>query len=748
MPYLLILVFILGILASKAQSPSEYTFNDGNGLKTWTVEDSILGYYFRAKDHEIVLHPKGELPTVKNRRILTPRLHLEIDGTISPEAIAKALGASSIKVTPYSEKDLILTYPLASNPLAQLPFARALPGIRSARPLLAKRRFRKLIPNDPRFAWNNTNRSYQWHLNNTGQNGSVAGIDANLRKVWDEFLGTGITVSVVDDGIQVSHEDLAPNINSEIDHDWNDNSPNDPTPPLELQGDGTFYSHGTSVAGVIAAKGNNSIGVTGVAPEANLVGLKILADEVSPDEEAEALSWRTDVIDISNNSWGEPDDGETSFKADPLVVSALQHSARNGRNGKGTIFVWSAGNGRDVFDYANFDGYVNQPETIGVGAINFTGKQSYYSESGANVVISAPSDDYDGDPAITTTTISTDGNYTNFFGGTSSAAPLISGVIALILEANPTLGWRDVQEVLIRSARKIDSSSSGWSDNGAGFHFHHGYGAGMIDAAAAITIAKNWTNLSERKTQQFNSPSINLAIPDDNQNGVTHSFEVTGEELRVEHVILTIDIDHSYRGDLKIILTSPDGTQSILATTSDSSEKGYDKYPLLSVRHWGESSIGTWTLQVIDNFASDTGTLRSANLTLHGTQSRGYRSWVEENFTQAESRNNAISGELADPDLDGRDNLLEYAFAGDPKKPEATLPGEPKIIKSDGQSKVRFTRDLAKSDIQYSLTRSSNLAGSWLNIPTTTAFTSGTLEIRELILDSSQKQFFRIKVSK
>lgn len=270
----------------------------------------------------------------------------------------------------------------------------------------------------------------------------------------------------------------------------------------------------------------------------------------------------------------------------------------------------------------------------------------------------------------------------------------------------------------------------------------------MIDAAAAITIAKDWTNLTNRKQQDFNSPSINLAIPDDNQNGVTHSFEVTGEELRVEHVILTIDINHSYRGDLKIILTSPDGTQSILATTSDSSEKGYDKYPLLSVRHWGESSIGTWTLQVIDNFASDTGTLRSANLTLHGTQSRGYRSWVEENFTQAESRNNAISGELADPDLDGRDNLLEYAFAGDPKKPEATLPGEPRIIKSDGQSKVRFTQDLAKSDIRYSLTRSSNLAGNWLNSPTRTAFTNETFETRELILDPTQKQFFRIKISK
>ncbi|MGB2455345.1 MAG: hypothetical protein ACPIG7_12180 [Akkermansiaceae bacterium] len=130
MPYLLILVLIIGNLASKAQSASEYTFDDGTGLKTWTVEDSTLGHYFRTKDHEIVLHPKGELPTVKNRRILTPRIHLEIDGTISPEAIAKALGASSFKVPTYSKKDLILTYPLASNPLVQLPLAQSLPGIR------------------------------------------------------------------------------------------------------------------------------------------------------------------------------------------------------------------------------------------------------------------------------------------------------------------------------------------------------------------------------------------------------------------------------------------------------------------------------------------------------------------------------------------------------------------------------------------------------------------------------------------
>lgn len=748
MPHFRILLLVLGTLLTNAQTVSEHTFDDGNGLKTWTVETPAPRDYSHTKNQEFALHPKGEFPTPKNRRILTSRLHVVMDGTVTPEVIAKTLGASSFKVPRYSQKDLILTFPLASDALDRLPSAQALSGTLSARPLLARRRFPKLIPNDPRFAWSNTNTTYQWHLNNTGQNASVAGIDANLTDVWDEFLGTGITISIVDDGVQISHEDLAPNINPEIDYDWNDSTPDDPTPPLELQGDGTYFNHGTNIAGVIAAKGNNGIGVTGAAPEASLVGLKILTEDIAADVEAEALSWRTDIIDISNNSWGEPDDGETSFKADPLVVSALQDSAQNGRDGKGSIFVWSAGNGRDVFDYANFDGYVNQPETIGVGAINYFGLQSYYSESGSNVVISAPSNNFDGEPAITTTTLTTDGTYTDLFGGTSSAAPLVSGVIALVLEANPNLGWRDVQEILIRSARKVNSVSPDWEDNGAGLHFHHGFGAGMVDAAAAVALAKTWTNLGTRQTQQFNSPSIDLAIPDNNSTGITHTFEVTGEELRVEHVILTIDIDHTHRGDLEIILVSPAGTQSILSTTNNSSEDGFDTYPFLSVRHWGEKSTGSWRLITIDRFGTDTGTLRSATLTLHGAPPSGYQTWVEENFIPTEWNNETIAGELADPDLDGRSNLLEYAFDGDPKLPESTLPREPRIVDSNGQSKLLFTQDLTKSDIQYTLTGSNSLVGRWLTMPTTVASTNGNLEVHELMLDSSRKQFFRIEISR
>lgn len=744
-PLLLIPVALFG------KAPDKIILNDGEGTREWVIESAQPFPLLRqAAPADLVLYPKGKAPTPKNRRTLSRRIHIRMDSSVPAATIARAANATSFEVPAYSKKDLIITLANPGDSLSQLPLVKTLPGVKSARPLLSRRRTPRLTPNDPRFAWSNSNPSYQWHLNNTGQNGSIAGLDVNITEAWDTYLGTGITVSVVDDGVQVAHEDLAPNINSDIDHDWNDRTPDDPTPPLAQQSDGSYYSHGTSVAGVIAGRGDNNLGITGAAPGANIVGLKILAGDISGAEEAAALAWRTDVIDISNNSWGTPDDGFTLYKTDPLVVSALEDGVANGRGGLGTIYVWSAGNGRDVSDYANYDGYVNQPETIGVGAINFQGKQSYYSESGANVLISSPSDNDDGDPAITTTTLTTEGTYTDSFGGTSSAAPLVSGVIALVLEANPNLGWRDVQEILIRSAHKIDASNTGWSDNGAGFHFHHGYGAGMIDAAAAIDLAKTWTNLGERETRLVEAPSINTAIPDENTTGITHTFTVTGDELRVEHVTLTIDIDHTYRGDLVVTLTSPDGTVSELATIHDDDGSDYEDFPLLSVRHWGESANGDWTLKVSDAVGGDTGTLTSASLLIQGSPpaAPGYSSWVADNFPDADQSNPAIVGELADPDQDGHSNLLEYAFAGNPAVAEPNLPCQPSIVKVEGQNRLRFTQDTAKSDINYTLESSTSLSSAWQTLPTDLVSSNGTLEVREFTLTSDPKRFFRIEISR
>ena len=204
----------------------------------------------------------------------------------------------------------------------------------------------------------------------------MADLAVNIEGVWDSYLGTGVTISVVDDGLEVAHPDLASNVNTGTDHDWNDSTPDDPTPPSEQPQDGSYWDHGTSVAGVSAGRSDNEFGVSGAAPRSQLVGLKIPTADTTPADDAAAIGWRTDVIDISNNSCGETDDGQTLFTPDSLLVSAFEAGVKDGRGGKGTVYVWSAGNGRDDGDYANYDGFVNRPETIGMGSVNFRGRQS------------------------------------------------------------------------------------------------------------------------------------------------------------------------------------------------------------------------------------------------------------------------------------------------------------------------------------------------------------------------------------
>jgi subtilisin family serine protease len=152
------------------------------------------------------------------------------------------------------------------------------------------------------------------------------------------------------------------------------------------------------------------------------------------------------------------------------VKAALQNGATVGRGGLGSIWLWAAGNGGSVSDNSNYDGYANSIYTLAIAALNDSGARSAYSEPGANVLVCAPSNDTAaGHRGITTTT--TNSGYTHTFGGTSSATPLAAGVVALLLESRPQLGWRDVKEILIRSATKISPTHVDWMTNGAGFWF-------------------------------------------------------------------------------------------------------------------------------------------------------------------------------------------------------------------------------------------------------------------------------------
>ncbi|MGB0582718.1 MAG: immunoglobulin domain-containing protein, partial [Limisphaerales bacterium] len=207
-------------------------------------------------------------------------------------------------------------------------------------------------------------------------------------------------------------------------------------------------------------------------------------------------------------------------------------------------------------------------------------------------------------------------NYTAGFNGTSSAAPLAAGVIALMLEANPNLGWRDVQEILIRSAGLTDTNNGGWMTNAAGFHFNNEYGAGIVDADAATQLAEGWTNLSLRTNISTSAIGLSGLVSD--SQPFSHTFTLTNNEFRIEHIQLRTDISHPIRGDLQITVTSPSGMRSIMSRVHQDLNPDY-VWQFNSVFHWGEIAEGDWTIDVVDLRPTANGIVNDLELEFFGS---------------------------------------------------------------------------------------------------------------------------------
>lgn len=569
---------------------------------------------------ELVLYEKGARRTAFSRRILTRRVLAELSSGVDADALATLTGATAHSAVTSLAGHFVFEAGEPGGALLLAEALRAQPGVLSAEPQLAKQQAKRFVPNDPLFP-------NQWHLRNVGQGGGTSGVDVNVIGAWDAFRGTGILIGIVDDGLQVTHPDLAPAANTAIDWDFNEND-DDPSP------DPYWDDHGTACAGVAAARGNNAVGVSGAAPEATLVGLRLIGGPSDDAMEAAAMEYRNDVIHLKSNSWGPDDDGYTLEGPGPLTLNALVQAVTSGRGGKGTIITWAGGNGRESNDNANYDGYANSIYTIAVGALSDRGAQASYSEPGACLLVTAPSgSDYRQD--ITTTDLVgqdgrnypgaygevADANYTQKFSGTSAATPLAAGVIALLLQVNPDLGWRDVQEILIRSATRISPTDADWATNGAGFFFNHKFGAGLINAGAAVALAEDWRNLNPQATLSSNRTGLALAIPDNNSTGVSCGFDFGAAPFRVEHVTVTVNITHPYRGDLAITLVAPSGKQSRLAERHEDSGDNYPDWKFMSVHHWGENVAGVWTVKVADRRPGNAGTLNAVRLDFFGTQS-------------------------------------------------------------------------------------------------------------------------------
>ena len=563
-----------------------------------------------------VAYLEDEEETPSARRIVTRDIRVKMPQD-QAQAVARKHGLTIKELPSYAPDWVVFSAEKALDALAKIDGVRGDSEVESADVLLAVQQSPKALPNDPLVG-------DQWHIKTS--NGAAAGTDVNVETVWKYgetggLRGTGIKIGIVDDGLQHAHPDLTQNADTENDRDWNGND-NDASP-------GPGDAHGTACAGVAGARGNNNLGVTGTAPEASLVGLRLIAGPSSDNQEAQAMSHLPDLMPISSNSWGPFDSGVGLDKAGPLTLAAFANATTNGRNGKGTIFVWAGGNGGARSDNSNYDGYANQIHTIAVGAVDSAGNRSFYSEPGANLVITAPSDG--GALGITTVDLTgangynnsagAAGDYTNDFGGTSSATPAVSGIIALMLEANPDLGWRDVQAILIRSAKKIKPSDPDWVDNGAGLHFNHNFGPGLIDAAAAVDLARTWTNLGPQTALASNKPGLSVAIPNNNSTGAEILFDLPASNIITEHATVRLTIDHSARGDLEISLTSPSGTVSRLAELRNDINDNYTDFTMSSVRNWGENSSGVWTLKIADRRSganTNGGTVRAAELTVYG----------------------------------------------------------------------------------------------------------------------------------
>jgi subtilisin family serine protease len=481
--------------------------------------------------------------------------------------------------------------------------------------------------------------SQQWHLKTTTINGITISASANIEAAHQIVKGEGITIAIIDDGIDIEHPEFSSSGKLVAPRDATQNSNN----PRPKDTDPRFpENHGTACAGVSCADG--SAGASGVAPRAKLMPIR-LASGLGSQQESNAFRWAADNgADVISCSWG-PEDGAWFDLNDPLHNSrvdlpastklAIDYATTQGRGGKGCVVLFAAGNGNESVDN---DGYASYEKVIAVAACNDQGKRSVYSDFGNAVWCAFPSSDFGHVPfahpqPLTTGIWTTDragrsgynqgditdgdvtGNYTNSFGGTSSACPGAAGVAALILAVNPNLRSQEVKDLFKRSCDRIDPAGGQYNAN----NWSKFYGYGRLNAQTAVTLARPQPQNSVVVIRNFNQ-----ALPD--LQTVSVQLEV-GETNTVKSISTTVEILHSYIGDLIVSLIPPTelGLDKIILHNRSGGatrnlKKTFDALTIPALNNFqGKIVKGTWKLEVQDLAIRDEGQLVKFGLELFFT---------------------------------------------------------------------------------------------------------------------------------
>lgn len=503
--------------------PRTYELALGPGLQSPVSEDDWL--------------PAQETGADSRRVLISSRLVLQLQPGARLTPLLRAHGLTIDRVV--ADDLLILT---AGSPLKAAEAAATLsaqPEIKACYPIMRREVLLEGAyaprPDDQYFM-------FQGYHEFRDQDGTAVGADINLRAAWPHTKGAGVTLAIVDSGVQTDHPEIVNQLAATGQHNFATGLDDGAATKLTAS-----WAHGISVAGLALAQGNNQVGMTGVAPGARLASWVIFDENlllVGEDRLMDMYEHHNETIWVQNHSWGSSSSG----LAGPglLEQQGIANAIQNGRDGKGVVMVRSGGNRRLQGGNVNDDYYVSDPRVIAVAAVSNTGRVASYSEPGAALLVAAPGGDAGGN-LFTLDFTGTNGvvtfnvwlpedpdntrnlwdyRFDSFgFSGTSASAPLVSGVSALMLSANPELGYRDVQHILALSARHLDQADPDLHTNAAGFLISHNQGFGVVDAGQAVQLAKGWVNrpaaVSITNTAVLESP-----IPDDG-----YRLEIAGTDL-------------------------------------------------------------------------------------------------------------------------------------------------------------------------------------------------------------------------